>query len=226
MRGIPLHDEAVEGHYRGREAELYFAQKRSSDPFVHALIARRRAAKFQSLIQGDSVLEFGVGMGVNLAKLQVRRRVGYDIGEVGRLTCEAAGIGYTTDVCVLGIFDTIICHHVLEHVPDPLETLATMKALLVPGGRLILCVPFETRRVYRRYTPDDINRHLFSWNARTLGNLVTAAGYSIDSITVRPFGYEQRLAGLARVHDWLYSVGLLAVRLLLPEDELMVLARC
>jgi SAM-dependent methyltransferase len=38
-------------------------------------------------------------------------------------------------------FDTIICLNVLEHVDDDVGSLAAIRALLAPGGRLVLLVP-------------------------------------------------------------------------------------
>jgi SAM-dependent methyltransferase len=38
-------------------------------------------------------------------------------------------------------FDVITANHVLEHVPDPVATLAIMKQLLAPGGYIWIAVP-------------------------------------------------------------------------------------
>jgi SAM-dependent methyltransferase len=59
-------------------------------------------------------------------------------------------------------FDTIVCLNVLEHIADDRASLAAMRSLLAPGGRLVLLVPalpflYGTLDValghYRRYTP-------------------------------------------------------------------------
>jgi SAM-dependent methyltransferase len=58
-------------------------------------------------------------------------------------------------------FDTIVCLNVLEHIEDDLASLAAMRGLLVPGGRLVLLVPAlpflygsldRALGHYRRYT--------------------------------------------------------------------------
>lgn len=41
-----------------------------------------------------------------------------------------------------GPYDAIIAADVLEHLYDPWSTLATMKTLLVPGGEIILSLPY------------------------------------------------------------------------------------
>jgi SAM-dependent methyltransferase len=54
-------------------------------------------------------------------------------------------------------YDSILCNAVLEHVPDPPKVLAELKRLLVPGGRIVVSVPFlqpfhPTPLDFRRYT--------------------------------------------------------------------------
>jgi 2-polyprenyl-3-methyl-5-hydroxy-6-metoxy-1,4-benzoquinol methylase len=41
----------------------------------------------------------------------------------------------------VGSFDAVSCFFVLEHVPNPNETIAAISSLLVPGGVLVLFVP-------------------------------------------------------------------------------------
>jgi SAM-dependent methyltransferase len=61
--------------------------------------------------------------------------------------------------------DTLLCPNVLEHVPDDVGSLAAMRALVVPGGRLVLLVPSlpsiygtldEALGHVRRYRPDEL----------------------------------------------------------------------
>ncbi len=219
--------ETDPGWYHEEGATQYHARVFSGDPFVRATIARNRALKLQPLIgEGDRVLEFGVGIGLNLRDLRCRERVGYDLSGYGRDACEAQGIVFTTDLDSLKgrRFDRVLCHHVLEHVPNPLATLKAISGLLEPGGRLILVVPFEAGRRFRRYDPGDIDRHLYAWNPQTLGNLVDEAGMRVHSIRLGPTGAEQRLAPLARVGFGVYRLGLGLLRLLVPMKEIVVAA--
>ncbi|MEZ5321564.1 MAG: class I SAM-dependent methyltransferase [Microthrixaceae bacterium] len=54
------------------------------------------------------------------------------------------------DLCatpvVDGAFDTVVCFHVLEHIPDDGAAIAEMARVVAPGGRLIISVPFEAHR--------------------------------------------------------------------------------
>lgn len=103
---------------------------------------------------GRRVLEIGSGIG-NLSTFLVDREqlVLTDTREeyLDRLRQRFAGhpniaVAYLylpNDVGALGgqRFDTAICLNVLEHVDDDISSLAAMRGLLAPSGRLVLLVP-------------------------------------------------------------------------------------
>ena len=216
--------EPLEETYRSGR---YHAAVFSDDPFVQDVLARQRAHKLQRLIHPeDTVFEYGVGTALNLRYLPCARRVGCDLSEGSAECCERFDIEYVSDPDQLAAdrFRVVLCHHVLEHVPHPLATLEALRRLLAPEGRLILYVPLELGRRYRRYRPDDPNLHLFSWNCTTLGNLVTAAGLAVQQARVRPYGYEQRLARFAKAGMGVYRLALCLARLFRPCDEIEMVA--
>ncbi len=58
-----------------------------------------------------------------------------------------------------GPFDLVICEQVLEHVPDPLTAVRTLRRLCKPGGFVYVSTPFLVRLHewpgdYWRFTPD------------------------------------------------------------------------
>jgi SAM-dependent methyltransferase len=129
--------------------------------------------------------------------------VGHDVTPDLAETVRPLGIEFVLDPTTLpsNAFDVLICHHVLEHVPDPLAVLQGFHRMLRPGGRLLLAVPFEKERRYRRFDPGEPNHHLYSWNVQTLGNLLTVAGWECRSLGLRDYGYERIAARWAtRLH--------------------------
>ncbi len=104
---------------------------------------------------GDiSVLEVGCGEGGNL--LPFARRgclvVGVDLSEQRVRQAEsffsrecAAGTFICDDVMHYRgdgrLFDLIVCHDVVEHIPEKGKMLLALKRLLAPGGRLFVAFP-------------------------------------------------------------------------------------
>ena len=120
------------------------------------------------------ILDYGCGLGYGIACCD--NAMGYDVSHAARQACERRGIGTYAHVNEIPIhtFDRVLCRHVLEHVPDPFALLTSLLEYLTPEGRLILVVPRE------QHAPSpldqDVHRHLFSWNFRSLNNLIHAAG--------------------------------------------------
>lgn len=86
-------------------------------------------------------------------------------------------------------FDAITLGHVIEHVPEPVEMLRSCRALLKPGGRLVVVTPNVTslghrlfRRSWRGLEPP---RHLHLFSTRTLVEVARRAGLREDRIIVR-----------------------------------------
>lgn len=186
--------------YQGASGLAYHEVKRALPPAALEWVLRLRARKFQPWIAAsDVVLEFGVGAGWNLARLGCARRLGCDPADHLADRVRALGIEFLHDTQSLAgaTIDTLIAHHVLEHLVDPAAALSEMARLLKPQGRLVLHVPWETERRYATYRPDDPNHHLYHWNAQNLGNLVAVLGWRIESVTIRRYGYDRAAATVA-----------------------------
>ena len=55
-------------------------------------------------------------------------------------------------------FDAVLCTEVVEHIPDPAETIREIHRVLKPGGLLVVTIPWSARFHYQpydyhRYTP-------------------------------------------------------------------------
>lgn len=93
------------------------------------------------------------------------------------------------------LFALISMQHVLEHVPDPVATLARCRQLLEPGGALLVSVPniesFEAWAFGRRWIGLDIPRHLTHFSRVTLTALLERSGF--DVVWVRPAMFASSL---------------------------------
>lgn len=222
---------AAERHYLGESGKLYHEQKRGIPARGIPWVARLRAEKIQPHIEpSDRVFEYGVGSGWNLAQLNCREKIGFDVSAFLRGEAEKLGIRFVNATSEMpdASADAIVCHHVLEHVMTPPEALAEMKRILKPGGKLLLFVPFEKERKYRRFDPGEPNHHLYSWNVQTLANLVTECGWKVEQAGVGEFGYDRFAAQLTDRLKLCYH-GFRAIRglvhLVKPGREVRVVAR-
>ncbi len=225
---VPI--DQVQRHYRGEAGRQYHESKRGIPERAAPWVIALRARKFAPLIAGEDVVaEYGVGAGWNLAGLKCRRKLGFDIADFQQAKLKQLGIEIIAETRAFpsAAADVVICHHTLEHVPNPPEVLEEIRRWLKPSGRLVLCVPFERERCYRKFRPDEPNRHLYSWNVQTLGNLVTECGFEISEAGIGEFGYS-RFAGVWAAKLRLGEAGFRLIRrmahLCKPGREVRVVA--
>lgn len=86
-------------------------------------------------------------------------------------------------------FDVITLWHVLEHLPDPLETLTRLRTLLNPGGIVCLEVPNVEQRRKRPWYRSDLEdypierlEHLFYYCGRSLRHVCAKAGLHVVEV--------------------------------------------
>lgn len=97
-------------------------------------------------------------------------------------------------------FAAVTLWHVLEHVPEPLETLCAARRLLAPGGWLVVSLPnaesWQARVFGRHWFHADPPRHLWHFSPRTLRRLCRRAGFTAVredhfSMEQNPYGWLQ-----------------------------------
>lgn len=84
-------------------------------------------------------------------------------------------------------FDVITLNHVLEHVPNPSETMEELYRILKPGGYLIIAVPVKNSlasKLFGKYWSQlDTPRHLYLFSTEILKQY--AIKYNFDILKIR-----------------------------------------
>lgn len=90
----------------------------------------------------------------------------------------------------LGVFDVITLWDVLEHLRNPVESLRQMRAMLAPGGLVVIGVPnvdsFEYSIFGRYWSGLEAPRHLFVFSKHTVAAVLNAAGFDVSEISNGP----------------------------------------
>ncbi len=212
-------------HY---DATYYLEELAMPEP-DYAMVSRQRGEKIQPYIKpSDVVFEYGVGSGLNLASLVCRARYGFDINPsaIGIARQHGVEIVETCDG-IEAAYDVVICHHVLEHLLAPAECLVMLRHVLRVGGKLLLFVPYDVQRRYRRHIASDKNYHLYSWTPHTLANLAIECGFEVQSAALGTFGYNRiaaRLATTLKVGDIGFRFLWRCAHLIRREREVRVVA--
>ncbi|MGA8940217.1 MAG: class I SAM-dependent methyltransferase, partial [Acidobacteriaceae bacterium] len=153
---------------------------------------RRSELMFIEDVPRGRLLDVGCGYGTFLAAM---KRRGWQVAGVDfdPVAAEAARRTYGLDVRVGTIenvkaggpaYDVITASHVIEHVPDPVSFLSTCRALLKPGGLLVLKTPNADSFGSRRYGPAwrglEPPRHLHIFTLDALQACARRAGFSVS----------------------------------------------
>jgi 2-polyprenyl-3-methyl-5-hydroxy-6-metoxy-1,4-benzoquinol methylase len=151
------------------------------------LVARARYATLRRFLKpADVILDVGSGGGELVYLL---RGLGYDARGIepnegyARYAKEELqlpiAIGFFKELSLSEqIYDVITLYHVLEHLEDPFGTLAGLRPLIRPGGRLVIEVPnvedTSGEPAHRFHFA-----HLYNFNPATLAALARKAGYAV-----------------------------------------------
>ncbi len=138
-------------------------------------------------------------------------------------------------------FDVVTSWDVLEHVPDPRETLAAIARVLRPGGVLVATTPdvagLDARLLGRRwYGFTKVPEHYYYYSRRTFGTLLRGAG--LEPVHFERWGFVRdlgfcaekvvtigRLGALGGAARRLADTPLGRIRVSLPFVDMLVVAR-
>lgn len=153
--------------------------------------ARVRAHRLLSLFEPNMrLLELGCGSGAFLGAVRpyVGEVLGVEPDAVSRAWIEQQlGLAVRerlTDVLSSGkVFELVVLFHVLEHVPEPIRFLQTLRQLLGTNSRLVLEVPNVDDALVTVYQITDYVRfyyqkaHLYYYSIDTLRRMLKEAGF-------------------------------------------------
>ncbi len=113
------------------------------------------------------------------------------VREVGELPCEESSI----DECYPGkSFNAIIAMHVLEHQPDPVEFITSVRERLIGGGYLYIELPNLMDAMVAIYDVPDFRKfwfrlpHLTYWKRETLAALLGNLGFEAQVKNMQRYG--------------------------------------
>ena len=148
-----------------------------------------------------NVLDFGCGNGslTNAIAPSVASIEGLEVNaytrriaiEKGRLTVFESLDAIPKD----RVYDAVTSNHVLEHIPNVIDTLRAIRNRIVPGGLFITVLPIDDFRetLNKRWTRDDPNHHLHTWTPLLFGNTLAEAGFSPREFRVVTSAWTPRL---------------------------------
>ncbi len=194
-------------------AEYYGEPTAKFEPLVEFGVRLGAKMRVESLV-GDlptesKVLDIGCGRGVMLralldlgheahgVEIAPEAAPGADSRAQIRIAPELVKAGYEENT-----FDAVIMWHVLEHLPHPEQTLAEIRRILRPGGRLILAVPnfgsLQSQRTGNDWFHLDLPRHLYHFTPETLQRLLACNEFHYESV--------RHMAMLQNSFGWLQSI--------------------
>jgi len=183
--------------------------------FLLARYQRRQADICRSHLPPDGrILEIGCATGDVLAELAGEYPVvqGIELSEDACAIARARGLdvfcGTLEEFETHQQYDVVFMSHVIEHVLDPVATVAIIERLLAPGGVLYLETPnvgsLDARLWKQGWGLIHYPRHLYLFDRDTIGRLLATA-----SLTTEGVRWEPNSCGWAlSVQSWLRRRGL------------------
>ena len=169
--------------------QTYGYLKDDDSYLIRAKIAFKKYFADIPHLEKKNILEVGAGLGKNIFHLG--NAYAYDTSKFANEFCQNKGIK-TVETIKKNTYDLIASIHSLEHMKEPLAFLQDIHSRLKEGGTLLLVLPFEEHKYVDHFQPDS-NNHLYSWNFRSINNLLQLAGFKImkNEFIFEGIGYKK-----------------------------------
>jgi len=215
---IDYYGTGTQKFFSPMEWAVQWSAGRMADKILHQLHQRLGAAG-----KALSVLDIGCGRGTLLRMLAKR---GVNCTGVERAE-------FPSDETVAGIemrhgdfvtmdfqaqrFDAVVIWHVLEHLVNPGDVLEKVKAILAPGGLLLIAVPnygsVQAKLFGNKWFHLDVPRHVYHFNLESVGSLLSKQQFKVQKVSTwcpdqSLYGFIQSVLNSARLfrQNDLYAV--------------------
>ena len=164
-----------------------------------------RYSTFRWVPKNVRVLDIGCGFGESLGYHKSRGCEVYGVEADDNIRRVADQFGYNVHVGLFdsslyqqNFFDYVTMSQVIEHVEDPVSTLAAITGILKPGGLAILSTPNLNGwgvRVFRQYWINwHVPYHLHYFTEKTMRDIAAKSGLileTVETVTPSQWLYEQ-----------------------------------
>lgn len=100
-------------------------------------------------------------------------------------------------------FDVVFCHHVIEHLADPLDHVHEIRRVLKKGGKLILATPdFSSpcaKRFGERFRMLHDPTHISLFSLESMTRMLMDFGFTIEDVA---FPFPERYATAETMEKW------------------------
>lgn len=144
------------------------------------------------LPENGQVLEIGCFDGSFLSLFEGHRLIGCEPNPMGRVAAERYGVElvpryFSAHDFERSSIDLVVMRHLIEHLPEPLETLEACRQIIRPNGRLLIETPNIEHTLANHVVGNFYHQHLHYFSRESLPFLLRRAGFKIVAHGIKDF---------------------------------------